>query len=120
MTNFRPRGILFNMDLIFELLGELVGGVYFGLAELIVPDKTMSKKWRNALHIICTIVMLGSVVLIWAGVIFITDGYGFNTGVIMIAVGGVLVAVHIALAVAVTVLTSKKRREKRGGEKDGD
>lgn len=108
------------MDLIFELLGELVGGVYFGLAELIVPDKTMSKKWRNALHIICTIVMLGSVVLIWAGVIFITDGYGFNTGVIMITVGGVLVAVHIALAVAVTVLTSKKRREKRGGEKDGD
>ena len=120
MTKLRPRGKINNMEVLFELIGELVGGLYFGLVELIVPDKTLSKAWSNALRFICAVMMLGSLAVLWAGVIFFVDGMGFTAGVIMTSVGGALVAIHIALAVVVTVCASKKRKKAKKHPKKGE
>lgn len=120
MTKLRPRGKINNMEVLFELIGEIAGGLYFGLAELIVPDKTLSKARSNALRFICAVIMLGSLAVLWAGVIFLVDGMGFTAGVIMTSVGGALIAIHIALAVTVTVCVSQKRKKAKKHPKKGE
>ncbi|MDE6505226.1 MAG: hypothetical protein K2L42_05070 [Clostridia bacterium] len=105
------------MEFLFELFGEIFLETYLGLAEIIVPDKVFKKRHMVLLRVLCLIVLLGSLALTVAGIIYLVGGLGFVAGVAMVSAGGLIILINIILCVI--VLAHSINKENRAGEEDG-
>lgn len=83
------------MEVILDIIIEVLGSVYFEIAAALVPDHEF-KKWQTWLLKALSIIMFAiSMLLIIYGFCCICSGERLMAGIIMTAVGVLMILLHI-------------------------
>ncbi|MGN1111656.1 MAG: hypothetical protein ACI4RP_00490 [Acutalibacteraceae bacterium] len=87
------------MEIIFEIISEILGELYFEIAVALVPEHKFSKWQTWLLKALSIIVFAVSLFLIIFGICCICSGERLMAGIIMTAVGASIILVHIIILV---------------------
>lgn len=102
------------MDIFFEILVE----VYLSVFEILVPEKKFKKWQETLLKLLCILVCLVVLGCLAAGIALLVEGLEHLrvTGIALVCVGSVLLALQIALVITVIVNDVKKQKAEKAEE----
>lgn len=107
---------LMCMEVLFELLYEIVLSVYAEFAESVMPQRKIGRVTRSVLSVLSVLVSVAAVTLVVAGIVFIYESEtpaDTKIGIIILSVGGGVIALHIALIVETYIKNSRTKKRLR-------
>lgn len=90
------------MDILFEIILDVVFELYTDLLSYFMPDKTLSKRTRVLLKVLCAVVSIINVSLLFVGVWLIKNSSSV-LGIILTAFSSILILIHLIFAIIINV-----------------
>lgn len=105
------------MEAVFEILLEIVLTVYYGIAVIVVPHRSLKKWQRITLTVLSAFISTVAVAMIIAGPILISMGTYQTAGIALVVTGCLVAVIHITLFL---IIRFKAKRKITAKEAFGD